>query len=201
MSRAVVFFLAAAGAVGSSSWLDLPLAALAARYPLSDGFDFYAMCRLVGYLPVWLVVGAALALIDSPRGWRALWSRGGLLVTSVTLAGGAAELLKIIVRRERPGPPYESYSFRPWAQDTWWTGGLGWPSSHVAVAFAAVWVLWRLHPRARPIWLLLGCGCAWSRLAFRDHFLSDVVGAAVVAYGVVHALASLSFGAKDRVVP
>lgn len=190
MRRSVVVVLAGGASVGLASWFDMPVAAWFARHPLTDGFDFLAMCRLAGYLPMWVVVGVAFALIDAPRGWRGLWSRGGLLVASVTVAGAAAEVLKILVRRERPLPPFTDYSFRAWEQDTWSSGGLGWPSSHVAVAFAAVWVLWRLHPRARAVWLLIGCGCAWSRLAFNDHFLSDVAGAAFVAYGVVPGLAA-----------
>jgi membrane-associated phospholipid phosphatase len=189
--RSVVVVVAGAAGLWLSSWFDMPVAAFAARHPLTGGFDFLAMCRLAGYLPVWVVVGAAFALIDSARGWRGLWPRGGLLVASVTVAGGAAEVLKILVRRERPMPPFTDYSFRPWEQDTWSSGGLGWPSSHVAVAFAAVWVLWRLHPRARAVWLLLGCACAWSRLAFNDHYLSDVAGAVFVAHVVVQGLASL----------
>lgn len=184
-----------AGAVGVASLLDQPLATWAAAHPPSATSEWTAMGRLVGYLPVWLVVGAALALIDARAGWRGAWSRGGLLVTGAALAGGAAELLKMLVRRQRPLAPFDSYTFRPWDVDTWSSAGLGWPSSHVAVAFGAVWVLWRLHPQARVIWLLLGCGCAWSRLAFNNHYLSDVVGAALVAYAIVSALAMLPIGA------
>jgi membrane-associated phospholipid phosphatase len=53
------------------------------------------------------------------------------------------------------------------------------------VAFAAAWVLCRLHPRASPVWLALAVGCAFTRLVSHAHLLSDVVVAAVAAYAVV----------------
>lgn len=192
--RAAMFAAGAVAAIGIASLADRPLAALAEAHPFRGSMEFYVLCRLTGYVPAWILVAAALALIDTRRGWRAAWTRGGVLITSVLLSGAAAELLKTLVRRERPATPFTAYVFRPWAQDTWSTGGLGWPSSHVAVAFAATWVLWRLHPRAWPVWLLMGCACAWSRLAFSDHYLSDVVGAAVLAYIVVRSVAAIPVG-------
>jgi membrane-associated phospholipid phosphatase len=192
MTRRVLVFVAlSATAVGFASLVDLPVAAWADAHPSGVSPELIALCRLAGYLPAWIVVGAAFLLIDRPGGWRAIWSRGGVLLTSVVCSGASAELLKIIVRRERPMPPFTGYVFRPWSVQTWSSSGLGWPSSHVAVAFGAVWALWYLHPRARAVWLLVGCGCAWSRLAFHDHFLSDVVGATFVAYAVTRGVVAL----------
>lgn len=201
LRRLLTPILIGAAAVGVASLFDQSLAMWTTAHRPPYGSDWYGMSRSIGYLPVWIVVGAALAMIDAPAGWRGAWSRGGLLVSAATLAGGAAELLKMLVRRERPLAPFDSYSFRPWDVDTWSTAGLGWPSSHVAVAFGAVWVLWRLHPRARAIWLLLGGLCAWSRLAFTDHYVSDVVGAVFVAYIVTRVLTSLPIGAPPTLPP
>ena len=183
--RAAAFLCVAVAAIAVASALDAPVAEYFARRQLSFSLELYAMFRLAGYLPLWLVVAVALALIDSPLGWRAAWSRGGVLLTSVVLAGASAEILKMVVRRERPSVPFTDYVFRPWWQDTFSSGGLGWPSSHVAVAFGAVWVLSRLYPRAAVVWILVGCACAVSRLVGNDHYVSDVVGAAVLAYGVM----------------
>ena len=197
MRRRTVTFVAGAvgvAAVGIASFADRPLAELAQAHPFRGSMEFYVLCRLTGYVPVWILVGAALGLIDIGRGWRTAWTRGGVLIVSVLLSGAAAELLKMVVRRERPAAPFTGYVFRPWAQDPWSSAGLGWPSSHVAVAFAAAWVLWRLHPRAWPVWILIGCASAWSRLAFNDHYLSDVVGAAVLAYVVVKGVAAMPVG-------
>jgi membrane-associated phospholipid phosphatase len=140
-----------ATAVGVASILDRATAECAARHPF-DSAGIYTMLRLAGYLPVWILVSAAFALIDGRAGWRAVWSRGGPPITAVILSGGAAEALKFLVRRERPTSPFAEYIFRPGHQDTFSTAGPGWPSSHVAVAFAAAWVLCRLHSRASVVW-------------------------------------------------
>lgn len=192
--RVVTVVVGAVVAVGLASLADRPVAALAEAHPFRGSPDLYLLCRLAGYVPVWIVVAAALASIDMRRGWRAAWTRGGALIASVLLSGVAAELLKLVVRRERPAAPFTAYAFRPWTENPWSSAGLGWPSSHVAVAFAAVWVLWRLHPRAWPVWLLIGSACAWSRLAFNDHYLSDVVGAAALAYFVATGVAAIPAG-------
>lgn len=188
--QAAVFLCGAAAALGVAMILDGPVVRYVASHPASwFDPDLYAMFRLAGFVPVWTVVAAAFALIDSREGWRAAWSRGGRLFTAVVVAGAATEVLKIIVRRERPHADLARYVFRPWHQDTF-SSNLGWPSGHAAVAFAAVWVLCRLHPRATLVWLLIGGACAFSRLANNDHFVSDVVGGAVVAYAVVMLLFS-----------
>jgi len=187
--RLAVYLAVAIAAVGVASVADRPVAEYSVRH-LSDQGEMYNMLRMAGYLPVWIVIAIAFAMIDAPFGWRGIWSRGGLLLASVVVSGSMAEVLKMLVRRERPIPPFTEYVFRPWQQDTFSSAGLGWPSSHSAVAFAAVWVLCRLHPRASVLWILIGAGCAVSRLARNDHFLSDVVGGAILAYGVVMMLAS-----------
>ncbi len=186
--RVAAYLAVAVTAVGIASLADRPVAEYSIRH-LSDQGELYNMLRMAGYLPLWIVIAIAFAMIDAPLGWRGLRSRGALLLTSVVVSGAAAEVLKMLVRRERPVPPFTEYVFRPWQQDTFSSSGLGWPSSHSAVAFAAVWVLCRLHPRASLMWILIGVGCAVSRLARNDHFLSDVVGGAIVAYGVVMMLA------------
>ena len=87
--------------------------------------------------------------------------------------------------------------FRPWQQDTLSTTGLAWPSSHAAVAFAAAFVLSRMHPRATAIWLLIGVACALTRLIHNDHFVSDVVAGALIGSGVAMAL-SMRRAASSR---
>ena len=46
-------------------------------------------------------------------------------------------------------------------------------------------VLCRLWPRAWPVWIGLGVGCALTRVQAHAHFLSDVVTAGVAAWFVV----------------
>jgi membrane-associated phospholipid phosphatase len=144
--------------------------------------DFGRMLRVVGYLPLWGLLAIALICIDWPTERR--WQRGLRLFGSAALGGIAAELLKIVIRRERPGSGASFYSFRAWSEGMFSTGGLGLPSSHALVAFAAAAMLSRLFPRATIIWWLLAIGCGLSRVAAGAHFLSDVVVAAVVGFAV-----------------
>lgn len=155
------------------------------------------MFRGSGYLPLWVLVAAALILIDSihlkTQGWGKALNRGLPLLISAALSGSVTELLKIIVRRLRPpeGDWDGHYLFKPWSEGLFNGSNIGFPSSHTGVAFGAMAMLTILYPRAMPIWLIIGAGCATQRLLDRAHFLSDVTMSAitgfVVAYGVSRA--------------
>jgi len=142
--------------------------------------DWYRLLRVLGYLPTWLLVGAALTLVDlapqsPPCEPRRRW-RGGLVVLSATGSGLAAEVLKLIVRRERPGPDGQVV-YKPWTHllDS---SNLGMPSSHTAVAFGATLMLTWFHPRASLVLIPAAAGCALTRLLAGAHLPSDVyVGA------------------------
>jgi membrane-associated phospholipid phosphatase len=148
--------------------------------------DWGRMLRVVGSLFFWLPVTAAIWLAlrgagdpNPKRAWRVFWG--------ATLAGGVAEILKLLVRRERPAFADGEYVFRDFLDRTWSTSGLGFPSSHVMVAFGGAAVLARLFPGSGPVGYLLAAGCAFSRVASRAHFASDAVGGAVAGWlvGVV----------------
>jgi membrane-associated phospholipid phosphatase len=145
--------------------------------------DLGRMFRVMGFLPLWLFAGAALMLHERPRLRQAWRSRGGLLIAGATLGGIAAELLKLVVRRLRPGELGE-YVFRPYTERPFSTGGLGLPSSHALVAFGAAAILSRMFPRAWLVWWLLAWGCAFTRVAAGAHFFSDVVAAAIVGWAI-----------------
>jgi len=150
------------------------------------------MLRLAGYFPVWCLVGLALVLQDwMPRSWRTLRQasrRGLLLFWSTALAGIFAELLKLALRRERPGLTDGVHVVRPWADHPWSTAQLGLPSSETAVAFAAAAILARLFPEARALWYGVALGCALTRVASGGHFMSDIVLGAFVGYVVASIL-------------
>jgi membrane-associated phospholipid phosphatase len=155
------------------------------------GDDWGRMLRVMGFVPLWLAAAAALVLHDAPLAtlsrW-ARWARGTLLVAAVAGAGIAGELLKLVLRRERPRAHEGAYVFRSFAERPFSSGGLAWPSSHAIVAFGAAAMLSRLFPRAWVVWWGLAWGCALTRVADRAHFVSDVVTAAVVAWLVVEAM-------------
>jgi len=158
-----------------------------------------SMFRMAGYIPLWIIVAAALALVDAPNAsagrprtasatrlprWgsrmRVPWNRAGLLLTSVLAGGASAELLKMVIRRERPAAHAGHYAFRAWSIRPMETDALGLPSSHAAVAFSAARVLSVFYPRAAPVWLFVAIGCAFTRVLDNSHFLSDVVAGGIL---------------------
>jgi membrane-associated phospholipid phosphatase len=150
--------------------------------------DLGRMLRIMGFLPFWILGAIALGLCDAAyhvvRGARR-YARALLLFFGAALGGLAAEVMKILARRERPDAEIGEYVFRGWAEQPFHTGGLGLASSHAGVAFGAAFMLARLFPRARWVWYTLGAGCAYSRVAAGAHFVSDVVVAGVLSYLVV----------------
>ena len=160
--------------------------------------DLGRMLRTMGFLPFWLLGALALWLHD--RGARAQaagdvghegsrgYERALLLALAPTLAGIAGELLKLVIRRERPWAHGGGYVFRPFSDHPLSGSGLAMPSSHSVVAFGAAFALARLFPRAAPVWYVLAAGCALTRVAARAHYLSDVTLGALLAWAVVAAL-------------
>jgi membrane-associated phospholipid phosphatase len=153
--------------------------------PWESGAPWVEMFQAAGYFPTWLLVAAAMLLIDLR--WQSglpvgLASRRALiLLWPGVLAGVIAAVLKILVRRERPWYTGGKYEFRGITDEGFFHGGgLGMPSSHAAVAFAGLFVLARLYPKASPVWLVIGAGCALSRLDRGVHFFSDVYAGAVL---------------------
>ena len=148
--------------------------------------DWGRMLRVVGFLPTWAVVSAALVLCSDvpwsmrdPARWRAF-----LPLLAATLGGIAAEMLKLLLRRERPETNAGAYVFRSWGDHPLSTSGLSLPSSHALVAFAAAAMLARLYPRARWLWFGLAAGCALTRVLSHKHYLSDVTLSAIMGWAV-----------------
>lgn len=142
-----------------------------------------------GYLPLWLIAALALFLHDLPlqglKGWRAVCGRAGFLAGSALFSGLLAEILKLIIRRERPqGTLFTESVFRGWSGAWWKSNDFGTPSSHAAVAFGAAWALWFIFPRARLVWLLAATGCGVSRIVHEAHLPSDIYLAAGLALGI-----------------
>jgi membrane-associated phospholipid phosphatase len=140
--------------------------------------DWGKALRSVGYWPLWIVIALALWMND-PRSPLERW-RAATLAVSVTAAGLLGELLKMLLRRERPGAHDGAYVFRAFTDRPFDTRGIGSPSSHAFLAFAAAATLARFYPKAAPIWYGLAVGCAVTRVLSRAHFVSDVVAGALL---------------------
>jgi membrane-associated phospholipid phosphatase len=179
------FWIAAAlalVAIGVAIGLDPWARAALVRPRIYDG-DLGRLQRVMGFVPTWLVAALALWLHDraAARGGR----RAAWLALAPIAGGAAAEVLKLVFRRERPGAIGADYVYRAFDDRTWSTSGLGLPSSHTMVAFSAAAVLARLFPEARWVWYALATGCALSRVLAEAHWLSDVTVGAVAAIALV----------------
>jgi membrane-associated phospholipid phosphatase len=174
----LVFFLLA----GPVLWLVGQVDATVFQFAESrarNEHDWTRMFRMMGFLPFWLIVAAAVWRLDQKPG-RAL-----LLVGSVVGAGVTGEILKLAIHRSRPQSPSGDQPFAVWHGFSLDTSGLATPSSHAIVAFGAAWMLCRLFPRGAVIWLGLAAGCGLVRVRAGAHSVSDVYLAAVVSFGVV----------------
>jgi len=171
--------LISAGVIAAAHLLD-PWVWAHVRDPKVYERDWGRLLRSAGFLPTWLIVAIALWAHDKGLpGWR---RRGGLMVLVPTVAGALAEVLKLVLRRLRPGETAPEYVFRSFLDSPWSNKGLGMPSSHVMVAMGAAVVLARLFPRVWWMWYLIAIGCGITRMLAVAHYASDVAVAAVAAY-------------------
>ena len=173
---------AAIVAVIVAHWLD-PWLWRHAALPGIYERDWGRLLRVFGSLVFWAPLAVAVWLEDRARGAK---PAGGawLLLFSPALAGAVAELLKIVLRRERPGLHDGAYFFRPLADQLFYTRDIGLPSSHTMVAFGGAVILARRFPRVAPVAYLLAAGCGISRVMAGAHFGSDVVVGAIAGWGV-----------------
>jgi len=178
----ILIALAAAAATAVSFWLD-PWAFRRLVYPAIYDQDWGRTLRVTGSLLIWLVLAAAVWLEararEGPRARRA-W----LLFWAPTVAGGIGEILKLLIRRERPGLHEGRYGFRTFAERPFDSHDLGFPSTHAMVAFGGAAVLAHMYPRTAPLVYLLAAGCALSRVLAQAHFFSDVVAGAIAGWAV-----------------
>jgi membrane-associated phospholipid phosphatase len=152
--------------------------------------DWGRLLRVMGFLGTWLALARAVALEEGAEPARRALAkrRAGLLFWAAALGGLVAEVMKLLLRRERPEIHAGEYGFRAFAERTWSTAGLALPSSHALVAFAGAAMLARLYPRARWVGYALAAGCGVTRVLARAHFLSDVVLAAGLGWVVAFAM-------------
>lgn len=174
----VSFLLTAAVLIVIASLAD-PWAYTYLNFPGVYEQNWGRLLRIIGYLPFWLLAAIAFYRIGTSATPR---RQALLLVAAPALSGALSELLKLLIRRERPRDTAGAYLFRPFVEHPFSTGPLGMPSGDATVAFAAAVILARLWPRARGIWYGLAVGCALARVAARAHFLSDVTVGALLGY-------------------
>jgi len=147
--------------------------------------DLLRLLRVAGYAPAWLAIAVCLMLTDRRARLARWWDRGALVVLSVFFTATSAEIIKLIVRRERPHNALDHglfFSFRSYLDAPLSSSGIGFPSSHAAVAFGGAFMLARVTPATWPVVVLWASACAATRVLSGAHYLSDAVGAAIVGY-------------------
>ena len=145
-----------------------------------ENHDWYRMLRVVGFLGTWAVVGVLFILHDRNR------HRGAAVFLSALTAGALAELLKLVIGRERPvdGNQIQEgwYHFRPFLSGFTDGSNLGLPSSHAATAFGGCLMLAALLPNTRRFLILLALGCGITRMLTGAHFATDVYAGAILGW-------------------
>lgn len=128
------------------------------------------------------------------------------LVLAVVMAGAVSGLAKSLVGRHRP-EPFRGQTWR----EAWIDVGFADRSSkqqsffsgHATAAFAVATIIGTCYPPVRPVVYTLAAGCAASRVASQQHWLSDVCvgGIAGMALGWALLPARLRRGRRDRRLP
>jgi membrane-associated phospholipid phosphatase len=186
MSRTHTLFALLAAAVATVATLLLdPWAYRNAVMPSVYDHDWGRLLRVYGSLVLWAPLALSVWLEARARAPDRARRAGLLLLGGPLAAGAVAEVIKLLVRRERPGLHDGGYVFRSFGDRPFYTGDIGFPSSHAMVAFAGAAVLARLFPRTAPVVYLLAAGCGLTRILAHAHFASDVVAGAIAGWAVV----------------
>ena len=138
------------------------------------------------YGAVWAGIGAVGASIDHRR--RNQWIVGGV---TGPLAIGVNYAVKLAVGRERPliedHPPLARAPSK-----------LSFPSAHATSSLAAATALGRIEPRARPYLFGLAAAICIGRPYLGMHYPSDVVGGAVLGFGIGMAVRGLGIAPTEE---
>ena len=150
--------------------------------------DWARLLRVMGFWPTWLTIAIAVFLqhreVDVVAAKKYFW----LIAGSPAVAGLLCEIMKLLIRRERPETADGEWSFRGWDDHPWSTAGLSTPSSHTMVACAGATMLARIFPRARWVYYVLAWGCAATRVLSHAHYVSDVTFGALLGWAVAWGL-------------
>ncbi|HEX9286650.1 MAG TPA: phosphatase PAP2 family protein [Thermoanaerobaculia bacterium] len=110
-------------------------------------------------------LGLAVAVFGLATRNRRVLRAGLVVLLAVAMAGLLANGLKLVLQSPRPGHRVFSYGF---------------PSGHATTAFAVAAVLGGAFPPAGPFLYFGALATGLARVYYRDHFVIDIVGGAVL---------------------
>lgn len=118
--------------------------------------------------------GLALFLLVK-KAWR---PAGGYLLLGILLAALAQHVLKDVFERPRPvvADPSTLLVEMPTT--------FSFPSGHTLLAFCAAGILYSVFPRLAAPVLVLACLIGFSRLYLGVHYVSDIVGGALIGLAI-----------------
>jgi len=160
--------------------------------------DWARMLRLMGWWPTWALLAFTLWLHERAADPVAARRRALLVAGSPAMAGILCEVMKLVIRRERPDTGAGEWLFRAWDDRTFSTAGLATPSSHTMVAFGGATLAAMLFPRTRWVFYTLAWGCAATRVLSHAHYISDVTFGALLGWAVAWGL-WIQFGGRKKV--
>jgi hypothetical protein len=169
---------AVAGAIIASSALDDPVRDYTQSHRTKTKDDVAKVFRHMGQPEVYATVGLGTIAAGLIGGHDDVTRAGGRITASLITAGATNSLLKYLVGRKRPNSVTDPFEFDPFSNN------VSFPSGHTAMAFAlATSVSHEVH--SLPVTVgLFGASTltGWSRINDNKHWLSDVLGGAVVGF-------------------
>jgi membrane-associated phospholipid phosphatase len=185
-------------------FVDLPLAIWFHEHVSDTLYKQFEIVSAIGGSPVYVSL-ALLMYIVSLTGIRFGWAcplacgferlaRSSLFVVATMALGGLIiVVLKKLIARARP-EVFFSHDFYGFGKTLSKAPFDSFPSSHTLTAFALAAALGHIKPRMRIPFFLLASVVALARLGETDHFLSDVIAAALIAAAVAAWLAPRILG-------
>ncbi|NTU97389.1 MAG: phosphatase PAP2 family protein [Chlorobiaceae bacterium] len=177
---------------------DIPIALWIQGHQNPESKVIFKLLTRFGQSEWYLVPGFLAFLVF--RKQKPSVSRASLFVFSaVAVSGLAADLLKYLLPRARPGIFLDGglYGFRIFPLMHGWDNAWNsFPSGHSATAFSAAAVFSILFPRFRILFFFAATLIAFSRIAVGKHYVSDVIAGSFLGLGTCILLHTLYFRDK-----
>ena len=180
----ILCLVTAAAALFSYFFLDIPVAAYffsIKNSPLGKVVkSISGLGRGEWYLIPSILVSVIFWKKKKQVAYKALY-----VFSAVAVSGILVNIIKLITRRVRPTLYFSEglYGFNFYKFDS---DFLSFPSGHSATSLSAMVALGVLFPKLRIPFLLFGMIIAFTRMFLTNHFLSDVLGGAML--GVMTAI-------------